>query len=606
MGKRSFSNRSSAFVSNSLIRPVQPSNQNLKPIGNKLKYKSNNGLDFNNQVAEVIITEVLPIVKAYATSRILNTFKGELKPVPTDIFSGDGSGLSKMASQFKSSPSAAYNMKTDVISVKEHKYEIVINEKAKGIFANTPHHYEKQERTVFNSKIDNITMKGLYSLISEAGFNQSLIDFLDIQTFISIDYLMGFCDMERKISEQARIERNNLLRSITRPKKDENGNFKPNGARQLLPYSQVKNQLANRIKRRLYSKILYTKTRLTIESDVPSYATKLTIHLCSWRNYMKGDKKLKVPTIEEFFIDTVKDIRDIESRSIRRRELISLDVNPKNFQKGFKRSMLVQPGTNIWKVETLRDNVNIVKSFKYILKPSEKAILDLTVNFPRGVDLYDLNRCQRSDGTCNYFFIVEAEGQRNARVTNNRHQDIKHTGFGIIKLRYNCQTKIAYIAHEKNLDIPDTCTIEQGKDLNFQDGMNAMEFHEDRVSTLNIDYRKLNVNGNLPKAEYSLDLDARTLINGTILDRIQLSENNVFIDFDDAQQFEKEMIVADKQLNANFENTNVFDKEETDIENFDKNINDLFLELDPNDNEPTGFAGNISNRTINNFIDEDF
>ncbi len=51
--------------------------------------------------------------------------------------------------------------------------------------------------------------------------------------------------------------------------------------------------------------------------------------------------------------------------------------------------------------------------------------------------------------------------------------------------------------------------------------MNAAEFHENRVSTLNIDYRKLNVNGNYPKAEYTLDLDGRTLINGTVLDKIQ-------------------------------------------------------------------------------------
>ena len=363
MAKRSFSNRRSAFVSNSLIRPVQPSNQNLKPIANKLKYKSNNGLDFNSQIAEVIITEVLPVVKAYATSRILNTFKGELKPVPTDMFGGDGSGLAKMASQFKSSPGMAYNLKSEVISIKEHKYEVVINENPKGIFSDTPRHYEKVERIVFNSKIDNVTMKGLYSLISEAGFNQSLVDFLDVQTYVSIDYLMNLCEMSSKIADQERIERNNLLRSISRPKKDANGNFKPNGARELISYSQVKNQLANRIKRRLYSKILYTKTRLTIESDVPSYATKLIIHLCSWRNYVKGDKKLKVPSIEELFIDAIKDIRNPENRSIRRRELLSLDVNPKNFEKGFKRSMLVQPGTNIWKVETLKDNVNGRKIF---------------------------------------------------------------------------------------------------------------------------------------------------------------------------------------------------------------------------------------------------
>ena len=64
--------------------------------------------------------------------------------------------------------------------------------------------------------------------------------------------------------------------------------------------------------------------------------------------------------------------------------------------------------------------------------------------------------------------------------------------------------------------------------------MNAAEFHENRVSTLNIDYRKLNVNGNYPKAEYTLDLDGRTLINGTVLDKIQSQENNIFIDFDDA------------------------------------------------------------------------
>ncbi len=72
------------------------------------------------------------------------------------------------------------------------------------------------------------------------------------------------------------------------------------------------------------------------------------------------------------------------------------------------------------------------------------------------------------------------------------------------------------------------------------------------------------------------------------------------------EAFDKEINLGDKQLAANFNNNNVFDREQTNVEDFDRNINDLFLETDPNDKEPTGFIGKVSNSTFNDLFTDDF
>ena len=72
------------------------------------------------------------------------------------------------------------------------------------------------------------------------------------------------------------------------------------------------------------------------------------------------------------------------------------------------------------------------------------------------------------------------------------------------------------------------------------------------------------------------------------------------------EAFDKELDLAEKQLAANFSNNNLFDREQPNVEDFERNINDLFLEVDPNDSQPTGFIGKVSNSTFNDLFTDDF
>jgi hypothetical protein len=159
----------------------------------------------------------------------------------------------------------------------------------------------------------------------------------------------------------------------------------------------------------------------------------------------------------------------------------------------------------------------------------------LTNNFPRGVDLFDLGRCKINESSATTFYIIEAIGDPNARVSDIKNPNIRHTGYSPISLRYEITKDITFISNNKTRDVPSTL-VHEGVNRNFEDGDLANFFYPNRKPALTIPLSKLDIGGNNDKAKYTLDLDAKTTMTTTILDRAQNAEKSRFIDLEDAKQ----------------------------------------------------------------------
>ena len=155
--------------------------------------------------------------------------------------------------------------------------------------------------------------------------------------------------------------------------------------------------------------------------------------------------------------------------------------------------MLVEPGSQVLKTQTLRDNITVLKSFNFILKPSELGIIDLTHNFTRGLDLKDLSKATDNEAAATTFFIIEASGDKNARVTSKNFEEVRINGISPISLRYEFKREMEWISKEEECDVPATLRIQKKENL-FEDVDISELFYPTRVDSKNIPLELLEIN----------------------------------------------------------------------------------------------------------------
>lgn len=212
--------------------------------------------------------------------------------------------------------------------------------------------------------------------------------------------------------------------------------------------------------------------------------------------------------------------------------------------------MIVEPGTRIMESQTVRDNLNILNTFRFILKPTEIASIDVTLNTTYGIDLKDLAKTESSTAAANIFFICEASGDGNARVSSKAFEEIKLSGLSPINLRYETKRTVSWIANEKNVDKPATIVVEEPETL-FESIELSELFYPNRINSKNIPLNKLEVKTPNSKAEFILDLDQATSLGPTVVDRMQSVSQNNWLDLPDSLHL-KEVL---EQKNINMQNS---------------------------------------------------
>ena len=461
-------------------------------------------------------------------STFADLLKVDTAAVATDMIGSDNSGTAHMISSYESLNNPTYG--TELINVKRHVYKVYLHRPTFGKFKEKPHGYTRQTKQLMSTKRDYLATEDRIELLSSCGFGEALVDIMDYDSFLTIEDSHVLTDCSNAIDEYKKEKKRQLNKSVSSLMDIDNR-------------SQLKRQLAltqrdEIANDRIYSKVLKYRNVLEIHAENISYITKLKVHLCSHKRFANCDGKDSGLTTEALYNGIIEDIDSVDARSMKRGNLIAKESNVKKQSKHIKKSMRVMPGTRVLNSETVIDNVQVMRTFEFILKPSEAAVIDLTNNFPRGIDLFDLGRCQINESSATTFYIVEAMGDKNARISDIQNPSIRHTGYSPINLKYEIKKEISFISYNRTKDIP-SILIHEGVNRNFEDFDLAESFYPNRRPTLTVPLAKLDINGNNPKAKYTLDLDAKTTTTPTILDRAQNIEKSRFIDLENAREIEK-------------------------------------------------------------------
>ena len=502
-----------------------------------------------------------------------NRLKTDVITVSKDGLGFDDTGMVKIISEFVSRPIAQYSPNRESICVKSHKYKLHLNRQSTGKFKTLPHGYRKVNRILFDTKIDCQRVEDRLDLTTKSGFNESIVDIMGKDTTVTMEdlFLLTNCDKiieEEKEKLKVKTRRNKSIIS------DKEGGFKQSLAAQ---------QLAEIGKARVYAKILKVKTRLEVHSDVTGYLTYVRVHLVCHKTYTQCDGQRSTFTADELYEGILNDIDNDLNRSLRKKQILKT-FKRKVRGRQFKRTMLVEPGSQVLRTQTLRDNITILRSFNFILKPSELGIIDLTHNFTKGLDLKDLSKATNNEAAGTTFFIIEASGDRNARVTSKNFEEVKMNGISPISLRYEIKREMQWISKEEECDVPATLRIEQKENL-FEDVEISELFYPTRVNNQNISLDALEINRDNKKAEFRLDMDNRTNLATTLIDIAQESTKKNWLDLDDAAEFRDMVTRSNMNMSRTLksEDQTMLDNEGiiTEAEDiFDENSDSDIIDLD--------------------------
>jgi hypothetical protein len=539
MSKNGKRTDTSAFISGikSTSRAAAPYiNQRMRT---QIQNIGRSNVKIGKQVQDALIDIAdFTVKQALHTQLLKNKVKTDVKTVSKEGIGLDHSGMVKMVSEFYSKPITSY-VSQEHINIKRHKYKVFMNKKPKGKFSTVPHGFKTVKRVLWDSQIDCPKIEDKLDLTTKSGFSESIVDFLGPQSYLTVEDAFQLTDCQRELEmEELRLAKKH--RQNVAIMASETGSV-----RERLASAQI----AELGKSRLFSKIQKINTQLNIHSDSISYLTYLSVHMVCHKRFTQTNCNRATLTTDELYEQILLDCDNNLNRSVRKKQIIKA-LKQKKKPNIFKRTMIVEPGTRIMQSQTVRDNLNILKTFRFILKPTEVASIDVTLNTTYGIDLKDLAKTESSTAAANIFFICEASGDANARVSSKTFEEIKLSGLSPINLRYETKRTVSWIANEKNVDKPATIVVEEPETL-FESIELSELFYPNRSNSKNIPLKKLEVKTPNSKAEFILDLDQGTSLGPTIVDRMQSVSQSNWLDLPDALHL-KEML---DQKNINMQNS---------------------------------------------------
>lgn len=509
--------------------------------------------NLSGEAADLALRILKTFVLDQMSLHVLGKLRGDNARVPLDMLGGDKSGYANLLSMYKAIKEIIPSSGAESIRIKKHEYQTYLNPKPIGRFRRVPFNHSTKTVTLFDTKRDCLSIEDKLSLITESGFNQSIIDIFDKDSFITLEdlwYLTHASHQIEKATNKAKVRKNKALNHIIDENREEN---KTNVKK--LKAKLAKQQLDSLGTSRLYSLVQKIKTTLYINSDMPAYITNIKVSLCTHALFRTCDERKGALSTYDLYTKIINEIDNPEERSIIKKNLLGRERSNIAKSKHFKKTLFVLPGTRINSSKTFQDNVRVLRSYKFQLRPTEVAVIELIHNFERGIDLFDLKGCEINEACAHTFFIIEATGSGNARLTlNNGMDQIKENGCAPIKLRYEMNRKITFISNDNEYEDYPISILDKPINSNFEDGTLAEFFYPSRDEKFNVNLQDLDIGGKNPTAKWRLDMDSSTLLTPTLLERVVKLTNNNNIELDEAAEFEKNLNRTAKEYIEDLEN----------------------------------------------------
>lgn len=476
--------------------------------------------------------------------------------IPTDMLGIAVQGLGYLITQYKGPGGSALGG-PEGLAIKAHYYKTYFGKSPKGRYKVPPFGHSKVTRLITDTRQEASNESSKLQCLTQAGFNQAAIDFFDDKTFISLEDLHYLTGCEAEIAK---------VKNMRTARKEKNK------TKEKTTSKLAKQQVESFGNQRINSVITRIKTKLYINADMNSYITNVRVYLCTHALFTNCEGRKGAHTTEEIVKGILNNIASDDENSIKKNELIGKVNSPSN---KFKKTLLVTPGTDIKKCQTIKDYVRILRVYNLQLRPTEVGIIEMIHNYPKGIDLNDLDKCSINEASAHTFYMVESVGASNARITQAKNPNIKYNGTAPIKLRYELENEITFISNDKQPDRP-IVIVEKEKEKNFEELELAKLFYPKRENKFNVNIDKIDIGNNNPKAPYILDVDLETLKTPTFLERMQKVQDIKNIDIEDSIR-----ILSEEEETANGTLT---DSILSPIERFNK-LAEQFKESDYNEDQ---------------------
>ena len=200
------------------------------------------------------------------------------------------------------------------VNIRRFKYSSYLNERASGKIAEKPYGYSVQNKLILDSFKDMNRISNRIKLVSESGFEESMIDILCESSCFTVQYLKTLTRYKKEI-ENWKKNAKALKAKAIRSESDILGRISESNA------EVQKND-------RLYSKVTRLDTSLIISNDSPAYSVNLKVSLCICRDMIELDESRKIETADQNYIYegiVILDGQDSAKFGIKKRNILGSD-----------------------------------------------------------------------------------------------------------------------------------------------------------------------------------------------------------------------------------------------------------------------------------------
>lgn len=420
-------------------------------------------------------------------------------------------------------PQSVLKSKAEVIDVHNYYYTLVLNiPTAIREFQKLPSFMHIEVKEIDSTKKDAVELGQRISQVTKCGCNEKVLDILDHKSYISFKDLEGLIESHKNV-EDAIEKQNKKIDDLAASSINSKVPKIKNKFQKNIHTKNIGNQIL-----RCY--IRSTTTKLRISNDAIAYNCFVNVYVCQFNMFANSNGEYQALSVAELYQRFVSEAQELGVSSIKPAEILQHD-KPEDMAKKewpFKHTLILAPEAQIFKSQVFNDHVKIHQSMYFSLKPSEIANVNVLYNYTNAIDLYQFKRYVKNDSPINVFFMVQAVGSSNGRVTDKQNYDNKIDCIAPAHIRYAVTNSIEYIARNEEPDQPLIKTIDEPS-KEFESGTLQEHFYPTREANYNIPLADLDINGRNPKGRYMLDLDVRTTNESNLLSAmVATARNDIF------------------------------------------------------------------------------
>lgn len=357
--------------------------------------------------------------------------------------------------------------------------------------------HSKFEKNLFLSQEDALDSKSRADLKAECGINQRNTIFLDSRTFLTLDDLKELCGFDEKYNE---------IKKLRDRKESSKLGIKEEEERLMISLKKsIKRERNDRKKIDYKSALLKTKSKLKIINRLPVYDAHVIIHLASFKNNACD----KMHTIE----DLVNFIIPESTTMLERLSVTQLKKRTKSKILKFSQQLVTELNTRPIKLDSFKDNCQIIKSWERTIPASGHWYFSLTERHQDGVHLNKLfefvERKVNSQMPSSFFLIIESYGSNKATVRRLKDDELISSVYSPCRLAFEYNLSISHLS-KSEIDKTDEILsfVEIKKTDEFDEAGLSDAFYPNREVKFNIDMENIIIldNEKKPNAKFKLEM----------------------------------------------------------------------------------------------------